>query len=492
MKRTNQNRRGKARRNAAVAPRRRQLRQRRVGGRVYRPMGAPVFRPAGRRQATRGGLGFMKRAGNFLRGARNVVRDGLGAASAIGQIMGSGDYSIKSNTLLSSGGPPAFGSIKSGFRIRHREYITDINSSIAFATQVLALNPGLSTTFPWLSQVANQFETYKFHGVVFYLNSTSATAVSSTNTALGVWGIVTQYDPTDDAFVNKQQCENYQGAQACVPSGSLIHGIECAPQTNPLDMYYVRAGAPPTGEDLKFYDIGTTQIFTQGSQASSNIGELWISYDIEFFKPKIQEYGPVLAYSDVFTITPTATQALGATNYLPSSGSNIGTSTTFSNQRLGFPSYAPIGYYLVVHLCTAASGAATGATLVADGTGMLGVNWGPGNVPNYIAPAGATSNFSMAAGVFQKVSTVSGYVTSSGFAMTVPTAATLFVTLINEDTVGRLKKLVQHHKAMSLEDLTAEFYKYMCISQQPSLINSLLIQKNKSELTSPFEIEMDY
>lgn len=47
------------------------------------------------------------------------------------------------------------------------------------------LNPGQKSLFPWLAGIASNFESYKFHGLVFEYKSMSADALNSTNTALG-------------------------------------------------------------------------------------------------------------------------------------------------------------------------------------------------------------------------------------------------------------------------------------------------------------------
>jgi len=274
---------------------------------------------------------------------------GKNAGGFISRIFGQGDYitnNPKQNSLM--GGVPSFSPLTSGFRIKHREYITDINSSVGFSLRSYRINPGLNELFPWLSQVANNFEDYKIHGMVVYLNTSSATAVSSTNTALGIWGVVTQYDPSEPDFTSKQQCENYVGAQSAVVSNSLLHGIECAPQSNVLTKMYVRSSDNISDEeDLKFYDWGKIQIFTQGAQATSVIGEMWVSYDIEFSKPRMPT-GGYLAYSDRYYNTGvTNSLSIGGVNTDGYSGNNIGTTITAATRVIQFPPGSPIGLYLV-------------------------------------------------------------------------------------------------------------------------------------------------
>lgn len=291
----------------------------------------------------------IREVGSTIGGLVGMPGVGNSAGSFISRIFGQGDYitnNPKQNSLM--GGVPAFSPLTSGFRIKHREYITDINSSVGFSLRSYRINPGLNELFPWLSQVANNFEDYKIHGMVVYLNTSSATAVSSTNTALGIWGVVTQYDPSEPDFTTKQQCENYVGAQSAVVANSLLHGIECAPQSNVLTKMYVRSSDNISDEeDLKFYDWGKIQIFTQGAQAASVIGEMWVSYDIEFSKPRMPT-GGYLAYSDRYYLTGVANSlSLGSANTTGFAGNNIGTAITAATRKIQFPPGAPPGLYLV-------------------------------------------------------------------------------------------------------------------------------------------------
>lgn len=204
-------------------------------------------------------------------------------------VSGRGDYKVSANSLVDSGAPPSFVSDGSGFRVRHREYIRDIVSpGAAFNNYPLAINPGLPETFPWLSSIAANFEEYELHGLLFEFRTLSAVAVSSTNTALGAVVLATNYDVYDPAFSNKQQMEAYEFSCSGPPCASLLHPVECAPRqtVNPLKYVRTNGTVPPSG-DLRMYDMGLFQIATVGQQAQSSIGELWVTYDIKFLKPKL-------------------------------------------------------------------------------------------------------------------------------------------------------------------------------------------------------------
>ena len=279
-------------------------------------------RRGGASKALRGVGGAVSSIGKML-GYPSI---GRAVGGVVNTIFGQGDYimnSPKQNSLMGQG-PPTFSPLTSGFRLTHREYIRDVSSSIAFNTLTYQINPGLPDLFPWLSTIAANFEEYEIHGMVVYLNTTSGTAVSSTNTALGLWGCVTQYEPDNPTFTNKQQCENYVGCQTAVPFHSLMHGVECAPNSNVLGKRYVRTGG--VDKDLKFYDWGKFQYFSQGSQASNVIGEMWVSYDISFYKPRLPKLGG-LVEADFYdaTATCTATNPFGSVTLQPDAYSNLGT-----------------------------------------------------------------------------------------------------------------------------------------------------------------------
>jgi predicted nucleic acid-binding Zn ribbon protein len=100
-----------------------------------------------------------------------------------------GDYQVhndtQKNSLFTEG---AYNFKRQRSVITHREYITDIVTSStagAFSYVTYSINPGQDSLFPWLSNIAQCFEAYKMHGLVFEYKSMSADALNSTNTALG-------------------------------------------------------------------------------------------------------------------------------------------------------------------------------------------------------------------------------------------------------------------------------------------------------------------
>lgn len=206
--------------------------------------------------------------------------------SGIGKIFGSGAYKMSKNSVWSTADQcPSMHSNSENVIVRHREYICDIKSSTAFTLQEFPLNPGLPKTFPFLSAMASNFQEYAFKGLVFEFRSTSADALNSTNTALGTVAMAVQYRAGATPFTNKQQILNEMWSADSKPSENFFMPVECAPSECPMDIQYIRTGALPENEDIKFYDIGKLSLATVGSQAVAVVGELWASYEVALKKP---------------------------------------------------------------------------------------------------------------------------------------------------------------------------------------------------------------
>lgn len=255
-----------------------------------------------------------------------------------GMLTGVGDYTVKKNVLMSGSLPTMVNaSANGGVVIRFQEYLTDIVSSStagAFKIQSFLLNPGQTGTFPWLSQLAANFEEYEFEGMVFGYKSMSADALNSTNTALGTVMLATQYDVNDAVFTSKTEMLNYEFSQAIKPSESCLHMIECArSQTVLSELYVLPAGQNvPSNSDPRFYHLGRFSIASQGLQGTSvTIGELHVTYQVRLLKPKLYDsLGETIPFTQA---TLTGASAPAWTNALP-----LGNSTqsyVFGGNSLG-------------------------------------------------------------------------------------------------------------------------------------------------------------
>jgi len=199
--------------------------------------------------------------------------------------------------------------------VRHREFITTVNSSIGYTVQQsFDINPGNRTLFPWLSGIAARFQEYRIRGMVFHYVPTSGSAVASSNAALGAVMLQTTYRASDTAPASKIEMLNEYNSNESVPSEAFCHPIECDPKENPFNIQYVRTANTTALEDKLLYDLGTTHLAVQGCQTNGNaLGDLWVTFEVELKKPivsssitsTLQSYIGNSATSSVASLFPT-------------------------------------------------------------------------------------------------------------------------------------------------------------------------------------------
>lgn len=186
-------------------------------------------------------------------------------------------------------------STKHGMLVSHKEYVGDIRSGPTaglFDVKSIAINPGNLPTFPWLARIARSFDQYKIRKMKFEYKTMSSDALNSTNTSLGTIIIAANYNVLAPAFTSKHEMENYEGAVSTKPSADVEFRVEANPHSMPVQELFVRVDGdpnPPAGNDLRLYDLGNLSVATVGGQAPNvNLGELWVSYEVELIKPKLR------------------------------------------------------------------------------------------------------------------------------------------------------------------------------------------------------------
>lgn len=267
---------------------------------------------------TLGGLG-----GSAIGGLIGMPAAGSGVGTSLGAALsrwlGSGDYSVSSNSIVSraSDNIPMMHKTDQSVTIRHREFIKTVTGSQDFTVQdSFQINPGNPLLFPWLSTIANRFQEYRIKGMVFHYIPTSGTAISSSSSALGAVMLQTSYRANDSPPSSKAEVLNEYWSSESVPSQAFCHPIECDPKENPFNVQYVRNGALPSGDNILLYDLGTTHVCTQGMQSPNVVGDLWVSYEIELKKPIIDSNVTRSVSTGVAVgVSPTSTALFPQTGY---------------------------------------------------------------------------------------------------------------------------------------------------------------------------------
>lgn len=316
----------------------------------------------------------------------------LGAAlgSGVSSVLGFGDYAIRRNDLLqlNEGTPvPTFADLNQGIVVCHREYIGDITQTTNFTNNAFSIQPGDSTTFPWLSILASQFEQYEMLGCLFQFRSTASDFGTTSNMAMGTVILATEYDTVDNLYGSKLEMENAQYSMSGKPSQDMIHPVECDPSlVGPNGLKYVRSGPVPAGKDIRLYDHGTFQLATTGMPVNGGvIGELWVTYKIAFYKPQFN-LGTNIK-TDYYASTTATTSSYWGSNAVRSANSSLGTVVT--NNVLTFPENTPIGAsYVITYWVAGANAALSGVMAISATNGVVTKMWS-GNAPGN----GAVSSF---------------------------------------------------------------------------------------------------
>jgi hypothetical protein len=340
----------------------------------------------GRRQAGRGGVNSAYNSARYGAGMRTVT-DGISIMKTIhnGSV------------------------IEDTFSIR-REKISNIvgstGSTLSLKSQ-LYLNPGNTVLFPIFSQIAATYEQYRVNTLVFSYE-TEAYAASGSAVSAGKVILATNFDPADANFSTDTQMENYYNSDRGAPYCEIVHDVlmgDHALKDEPLKDYFVNSSAnliAPTSDSTanKFYDLGNFQLGTQGTvDATSEIGELYVTYSFTMIRPKQQT--PLgqnfLSSHYVGSIQTTANAFVGTTQR---AGSNI--NMTVAASVITFNS---LGRYSVTYLANATS-TTTGTTVASAGAAFVAIL----NVGNPTVVAGnATSLYSQT--YYVDVTAVGGLVT---------------------------------------------------------------------------------
>jgi len=231
----------------------------------------------------------------------------MNAGSKIAKFFGRGAYendTAMNETIVGSDNRSAqissAGDETGSICITNREYIGDLfgpATSGTFDISSFPLNPGLEQTFPWLSQLAANYEEYEFIQLVFEFKST-VQDINSSNGQVGTVISATNYNAAQPVFTDKPSMVAYYGSNSSKSTDNFIHGVECDPaKLSGAEAKFVRTNPVLTGEDLKSYDHGTFQIATHnipgtvGSATNpgllnATLGELYCNYKIMLRKPK--------------------------------------------------------------------------------------------------------------------------------------------------------------------------------------------------------------
>jgi len=329
------------------------------------------------------GMGLGSAIGSAFGPEGALLGGALGslAHSAVRYFTGKGDYRTKNSSLnmhvgehagsdlLLRGLLPEFEGNKDANVIVYREYVGPVYSSQNFTTKGYALNPGLATTFPYLSTMARMYSQYRLDGCIFQFRSDLADS-STTFNQVGEVAMCTQYDPDAPAPTSFQQVLNSEYAWCDKGSKSFLHMVECDPKQSSSAVKMVRTGA--VTQDLRFSDVGNVYISTAGFPADNVlIGQLWVTYKVSLFKPNMQ-YGSNgrTGHAYVYAASTVNIFFNGLQN---KPGSTLPLTMGSTGYQLKMPKVA--GNYMMVLVCNSTGTISSGFGAVSFGSDCSAINW---------------------------------------------------------------------------------------------------------------------
>jgi hypothetical protein len=188
--------------------------------------------------------------------------------------------------------PPSFANYGKGDGtiIRHREYIGDLTTGVLSGTSTvfslieLSINPGNTAMFPWLANIAENYQYWEAQGIVIELKSESSTYAA--NMAMGAMFIATSYNSLDAPPVDKLTLLNMEFSTSTKPSCDQYHMVECSRSRVVQDKLYVANDDNYQGGDPRFSNLGRTYIGSYGCPiGGTKIAEIWVTYQIALFRP---------------------------------------------------------------------------------------------------------------------------------------------------------------------------------------------------------------
>lgn len=348
----------------------------------------------------RGGYNLLKSTGSFTRGLGRAALGYIGG----GLYSGRGDYST--NALIDGGRPvvsmQGTGDETQSICITHTEYLQDVFGAPTsnFYVDSWSINPGLSENFPWLAQIAANYEEYELHQLVYHYKSTvDASAINNTNGSTGTLIMATNYNPTAPPFSNKETMMQYHGANSCRVVDDCSHGVECDPAKNAgTAQKYIRSNPVVVGQDPKTFDLGLFQLAQANLPTAfqnQQIGELWVTYKVVLTKPRLfSSIGSTIPENRYILSTNTTFTELGTvgTSRLLSMQQNVllGQLTgVTSGFRFTFPDFCTGRFELQIYMEVASLSVNPASTVTTPANGnvtLLTTSFGTGGVSSGDAP----------------------------------------------------------------------------------------------------------
>jgi len=174
------------------------------------------------------------------------------------------------------------------FRIPIDEDVGIISGNTGFGVEVLALNPGSPTTFPFVARIAQNYERYEFESLSFHYKP--SVSVFATTGQQGFVGISATMDSAQAAPTAQNQADIlYHSPIVETAFPTSISIPKSFLQSKSLrEKFFVRQnGNIPGGNDPHTYDCGQLFVWTNGQTNGNQIGLLRVTGSVKLSNPAL-------------------------------------------------------------------------------------------------------------------------------------------------------------------------------------------------------------
>lgn len=170
--------------------------------------------------------------------------------------------------------------------ISHSELLSDVVTESSYKGNYIvfkgSINPGLSRIFPWLANMAKNFQEYRFSKISLRYAANCATSISGTIMMSAV------YDPSLPVPNSEQNFSNLEGMVATNVWKNLNFSADKSGM-NSQKHYYIRGNNPNTtitNEDIKLLDCCYILVGLDNCPSGvNNLGKVYIDYTVTLSKP---------------------------------------------------------------------------------------------------------------------------------------------------------------------------------------------------------------
>ncbi len=170
-----------------------------------------------------------------------------------------------------------------GITVSHREFIQNIGGGSSSEVWNIAVNkilsPGYASVFPWLNNIATNYESYRFTKFAIHYIPTCPTTTD------GNLQFVFDFDLTDEPPSTELDMLNYKGAVVTTPYNEFIHNLTSAESNKLFKNRFVTSNEFPEGE-LNQFAFARLMIAYSGTEiAATTVGKLFFDYTVQLQTP---------------------------------------------------------------------------------------------------------------------------------------------------------------------------------------------------------------